>query len=143
MWLSDDLVERRKGVSYEGSIIADSDTKRTHNYDGVVGVVSHLGNNAVGVASRASTVHVGRGVNGGGVSDDAVSIPSRASTIVIGGDFLSRGDVGEGIHLRCRTRSRENERVRVMPLFIPSTPILQCKIMEHEVGCNFKSNCRN
>ena len=84
--------------------------------------MSHLGNNAVGVASRASTIHVGGGVNGGGVGDDAVSIPSGASTIVIGGNFLSRGDVGEGIHLRCRAKSGENERVMVMPLFIPSTP---------------------
>jgi len=50
--------------------------------------MSHLGNNAVGVASRASTVHVGGGVNGGGVGNDAVSIPSGTSTIVIGGNFL-------------------------------------------------------
>ena len=83
-------------------------------------MVSHLGNNAVDGASSAYTVHVGGGVNGGGVGDDAVSIPSGSSTIVIGGNFLSRGDVGEGIHLRCRARSGENERVRVMPLFIPS-----------------------
>jgi len=45
--------------------------------------------NTVGVASRASTVHVGGGVDGGGVGDDTVSIPSGTSTIVIGGDFLS------------------------------------------------------
>jgi len=118
MWsLYDDLVKGRKGVSLEGR--EHRRQKRTHNYDGVVGVVSHSGNNAVGVASGASTVHVGRGVNGGGVGDDAVSIPSGTSTVVVGGDFLSGGDVGEGIHLRCRTSSGENERVRVVPLFIP------------------------
>ena len=60
--------------------------------------VSRSGNNAVGVASRASTVHVGGGLNGGGVGDNAVSIASGTSTIFIGGN-LSGGDVGEGIHL--------------------------------------------
>ena len=61
-------------------------------------MVSHLGNNAVGVASRASTVHVSGGVNGGSVGDNTVSIASGTSAVVIGGDF-SGGDVGEGIHL--------------------------------------------
>ena len=60
--------------------------------------MDHLGNNAVSVASGASAVHVGGGVNGGGVGDNAVSIASGTSTIVIGGNF-SGGDVGEGIHL--------------------------------------------
>jgi len=36
--------------------------------------VCHLGNNAVGVASGASIVHVVEGVDVGGVGDDAVSI---------------------------------------------------------------------
>jgi hypothetical protein len=65
------------------------------NYDGVVvkEVVRHLGNNAVSVVSRASVIHLGGGVNGGGVGDNTASVPSGASMIVIGGDF-SGGDVG-------------------------------------------------
>ena len=59
--------------------------------------VSHLGNNAVGVASRASSVHVGGDLNSAGVGDHAVSIASGTSTIFIGGN-LSGGDVGEGIY---------------------------------------------
>ena len=61
--------------------------------------MSHLGNNAVGVASRASAVHVGGGVNSGGVGNNAVGIASGTSTIFVGGDFKVGGDVGEGIHL--------------------------------------------
>jgi hypothetical protein len=61
-------------------------------------VVSHLGNNAVGVASRASIVQIGGGVNGGGMGDNAVSIASGTSIVVIGGN-LGGSDVGEGIHL--------------------------------------------
>ena len=50
-------------------------------------VVSQSGNIAVGVASGASTAHVGGGLNGGGVGDKAVSIASGASTIFIGGNL--------------------------------------------------------
>ena len=62
-----------------------------------VATVSHLGNNAVGVASRVSSVHVGGDLNGGGVGDNAVSIASGTSTSFIGGN-LSGDDVGKGIH---------------------------------------------
>jgi len=58
----------------------------------------HLGNNAVSIASGTTIVHVGRGVNGGGVGDDAISVASRSSVVVVGGD-VSEDDVGEGIHL--------------------------------------------
>jgi hypothetical protein len=64
----------------------------------MIGSVHHLGNNAVSVASRASAIHVGGGVNGSGVGDNAVSVASRTSAIAIGGNF-GGGDVGEGIHL--------------------------------------------
>jgi len=85
--------------------------------------VSHLGNNTVGVASVASTVHVGRVVNGGGMGDDAVSIPSGTSTIVVGGDFLSRGDVGEGVHLSCYDVERILENLATnWPLLYPEHP---------------------
>jgi hypothetical protein len=60
--------------------------------------VTHLGNNTVRVASGASTLHIGGGVNGGGVGNNTVSVASGTSVIVIGGD-LSGDDVGEGIHL--------------------------------------------
>ena len=59
---------------------------------------SHLGNNAIGVAPRASIFHIGGSINGGGVGDNTVSVASGASTIVIGGN-LRGGYVGEGIHL--------------------------------------------
>ena len=86
-------------------------------------MVSHLGNNAIGVASRASTVHVGGGVDGGGVGDDAVSIPSGTSTIVIDGNFLGGDDVGEGIHLSCYDVERVLENLETnRPLFIPRAP---------------------
>ena len=84
--------------------------------------MSQSGNNAVGVASGASTAHVGGGLNGGGVGDKVVSIASGASTIFIGGN-LSGGDVGEGINLSvlsCRTSSGENAIAKFVPLFIPS-----------------------
>jgi hypothetical protein len=58
----------------------------------------HLGNNAVSIATGASALHVGRGLNGRGLGNNAVSVASRTSTLVIGGNF-SGGDVGEGIHL--------------------------------------------
>src|SRR6267378_4071700 len=58
----------------------------------------HLGNNAISIASGTAIVHVGRGVNGGGVGTNAVGVASGASIVVVGGD-VSGDDVAEGIHL--------------------------------------------
>ena len=58
----------------------------------------HLGNNAISSASGTAIVHVGGGVNGGGVGDNAVSSASGASIVVVGGG-VGGDDVGEGIHL--------------------------------------------
>ena len=61
-------------------------------------VVRHLGNNAVSDTRASSTIHVGGGVNSGGMGDNAVSNAGTSSTIAICWDF-GGGDVGEGIHL--------------------------------------------
>ena len=59
----------------------------------------HLGNNAISNAGAASSpLHVGRVLNGRGLGNNAVRVASRTSSLVIGGNF-SGGDVGEGIHL--------------------------------------------
>ena len=60
--------------------------------------VRYLGNNEVRVASGSSSLHIGGGINGGGVGDNTVSVASGTSAIVVGGNF-SGDDVGEGIHL--------------------------------------------
>jgi hypothetical protein len=60
--------------------------------------VHHLGNNTISVASGTTIVHVGRGVNSGGVGNNAVSVTSGASVVVVRG-HVGGDDVGEGIHL--------------------------------------------
>jgi ribulose 1,5-bisphosphate synthetase/thiazole synthase len=88
--------------------------------------VRHLGNNAISLGSRAPIIHVGGGVNGGGVGDNALSVTSGASIVLVGVD-ISGDDASEGMHLRNLDgeqvlESKDSENITVLYQRSPSIP---------------------